>query len=51
MLRAYGLGFVALGLFAIAYALRHHHSLYVAANVVAGVVGFTCVALGAVSTN
>ena len=51
MLRAYALGFAALGLFAVAYALRHHHALYVAAKVLAGVVGFTCVALGALSTS
>jgi hypothetical protein len=48
-LRGYGLGFTSFGLFAVAYALRHHHALYIAAKVVAGVVGFTGVALGALS--
>jgi hypothetical protein len=50
MLRAYALGFSALAVFAIAYALRHHHTLHLAAKLLAGVVGFACVVLGALST-
>jgi hypothetical protein len=45
-LRFYGGAFITLGLFAIAYAVRHHETLRIAVKVVAGVAGAISVAMG-----
>jgi hypothetical protein len=48
-LRFYGGAFVTLGLFAVAYAVRHHDALRIAMKTVAGVVGAISIAMGAYS--
>lgn len=46
-LRFYAGAFVTLGLFAVAYAVRHHADLRIAIKTLAGVVGAISVAMGA----
>jgi hypothetical protein len=45
-LRFYAGAFITLGLFAVAYALRHHAMLRIATKTLAGVVGAIAVAMG-----
>jgi hypothetical protein len=45
-LRFYAGAFITLGLFAVAYAVRHHAILRIAMKTLAGVVGAVAVAMG-----